>query len=119
MMAAPRQASTALVISAPAGHGRLPVVGTVQHPDHGARGLMRLLSGLVHVLALTPLGSSADNRALPAVYLAASSEGAGVSGAYFKRRRPVRSKLITYDATVAARLWRRSERPTAQPASTS
>ena len=77
---------------------------------------MGVVSGLVHVLALTPLGSSADTGALPAVYLASSPAVAGLSGASFKRLRVARSKPITYDARVAARLWGVSERLTAQPA---
>jgi hypothetical protein len=79
---------------------------------------MGVTSGLVHVLALTPLGSSADKGALPAVYLASSPAVAGLSGRYFKRLRVARSKPITYDARVAARLWSISERLTTQPALT-
>jgi NAD(P)-dependent dehydrogenase (short-subunit alcohol dehydrogenase family) len=89
---------------------------TATNLGRGAGGLMGVMSGLVHVLALTPLGSSADTGALPAVYLASSPAVAAVSGACFKRLRPARSKPITYDATVAAQLWAVSERLTAQPA---
>jgi NAD(P)-dependent dehydrogenase (short-subunit alcohol dehydrogenase family) len=91
---------------------------TATNLGRGAGGLMGLLSGMVGVLALTPLGSSADTGAVPAVYLAASPAVAAVSGAYFKRLRAARSKPITYDAGVAARLWSISERLTTQPALT-
>jgi hypothetical protein len=43
-------------------------------------------------------------------------QAAGRSAAYFERLRLARSKPITYDARVAARLWDVSERLTAQPA---
>jgi NAD(P)-dependent dehydrogenase (short-subunit alcohol dehydrogenase family) len=91
---------------------------TATNLGRGAGGLMGVTSGLVHVLALTPLGSSADKGALPAVYLASSPAVAGLSGRYFKRLRVARSKPITYDARVAARLWSISERLTTQPALT-
>ena len=83
---------------------------TATNFGRGAGGLMGLMSGLVRVLALTPLGSSAAEGALPEVYLASSSEAAGVSGQYFMRLRPAHSKPITYDAGVAARLWSVSEK---------
>jgi NAD(P)-dependent dehydrogenase (short-subunit alcohol dehydrogenase family) len=89
---------------------------TATNLGRGVGGLMGLTSWLVHVLALTPLGSSADKGALPAAYLAASPEVAAASGAYFKRLRVARSKPITYDARVAAQLWGVSERLTAEPA---
>jgi NAD(P)-dependent dehydrogenase (short-subunit alcohol dehydrogenase family) len=89
---------------------------TATNLGRGAGGLMGLMSELVHVLALTPLGSSADKGALPAVYLASSPAVAGLSGAYFKRLRVARSKPITYDDRVAAGLWSISDRLTTQPA---
>ncbi|HEX8863176.1 MAG TPA: SDR family NAD(P)-dependent oxidoreductase [Actinomycetes bacterium] len=89
---------------------------TATNLGRGAGGLMGVMSGLVHLLALTPLGSSADKGALSAVYLAASPEVAAMSGRYFNRLRIARSKPITYDARVAAQLWGVSERLTAQPA---
>jgi NAD(P)-dependent dehydrogenase (short-subunit alcohol dehydrogenase family) len=81
-----------------------------------AGGVMGLMSALVRMLALTPLGSSAAEGALPAVYLASAPEVAGLSGAYFERLRRARSKPITYDAAVAARLWSVSEALVAEPA---
>jgi retinol dehydrogenase 14 len=43
------------------------------------------------------------------VYLATSPEMDGVTGQYFYRGKPARSKPITYDPQVAARLWAASE----------
>jgi len=45
-----------------------------------------------------------------AVYVASSPELDGISGRFFLRRRERRTKRITYDADVAARLWSVSEK---------
>jgi retinol dehydrogenase 14 len=85
---------------------------TTTNFGRGAGGLMGVMSGMAHVLALTSLGSSAEKGALPAVYLASAPGVAAVSGAYFVRLRPPRSKPITYNGEVAARLWTVSEQLT-------
>ena len=77
---------------------------TATNFGRNAGGLMRMMSGLVR-----RLGHTADDSARTAVYLASAHEMDGVTGQYFVRGRPTRSKPITYDATVAARLWRISE----------
>jgi retinol dehydrogenase 14 len=60
-------------------------------------GLMRLI------------GRKAEDSARTAVYLASAHEMDGVTGQYFFHGRPSRSKPITYDTTIAARLWSVSE----------
>jgi hypothetical protein len=52
---------------------------------------------------------SPEKGAETSVYLASSPEVAGVSGRFFLRCHESRTKKITYDAEVAARLWRASE----------
>jgi NAD(P)-dependent dehydrogenase (short-subunit alcohol dehydrogenase family) len=88
---------------------------TATNFGRGAGGLMGLMSSMVRLLALSPLGSSAEQGALPAVYLASSPEVASLSGAYFVRLRAARSKPVTYDAAVAARLWSASQSLIAEP----
>lgn len=48
--------------------------------------------------------SEKDGARTP-VYLAASTEVAGVSGQYFSKCRPVRSSAVSHDADAARRLW--------------
>lgn len=64
-------------------------------------GLMRLI------------GTPAAKSARTAVYLATSPEVAGTTGRYFFKGKPARSKPVTYDREVAARLWAISEQLTA------
>ena len=52
---------------------------------------------------------SPEKGAETSIYVAASPEVAGASGRFFLRCRESRTKKITYDAEVAARLWRVSE----------
>jgi NAD(P)-dependent dehydrogenase (short-subunit alcohol dehydrogenase family) len=53
------------------------------------------------------------------IYLASSPDVAGVSSRFFLRCRESRTKKITYDAEVAARLWRVSENLCAKVTNTS
>jgi retinol dehydrogenase 14 len=52
-----------------------------------------------------PFLASPERGAATSVYLAASSEVAGVTGRYFVRSAPRRSSAASYDRAVAARLW--------------
>ena len=61
---------------------------------------MGLMSGLVLLV-----GSSAESGARTAAYLATSPEMDGATGLYFFHCRAARSKPVTYDPEVAARLW--------------
>ena len=69
----------------------------------GTRGVIRIMSGLMRIIGRRPEGS-----AHTAVYLA-SPDMEGVTGQYFFHDRPARSKPLTYDTDVAARLWSVSE----------
>jgi hypothetical protein len=55
------------------------------------------------------LFKSPEQGAETGVYIAASPEVAGVNGRYFFRNHAERSKPVTYDLTVAQRLWDVSE----------
>lgn len=50
-------------------------------------------------------GLTAEQGAATPVYLAASPEVEGLTGLYYDRRRPVRSRPITYDKDAQERLW--------------
>lgn len=71
---------------------------------HGTHGFIRVMSTLVNIIGRRPEAS-----ARTAVYLAVSPEMEGVSGQYFHHDRPARSKPVTYDVHIAARLWAVSE----------
>ncbi|HEU4897673.1 MAG TPA: SDR family oxidoreductase [Actinomycetota bacterium] len=79
--------------------------------------VMRLLTPLAR-----PFMRSPEEGAATAVWLASSSEAAGVSGRYYLRRRarptPRRSSRRSYDTELARRLWQVSEELTGlrQPA---
>lgn len=65
------------------------------------------LKWIVGKIALTP-EQGADNS----IYLASSSEVAGITGKYFNKREPVQSSPISNDEIVAQKLWEISERLT-------
>ena len=73
----------------------------------GAGGAMGVLSGLVRLV-----GRSAESGARTAVYLATSPEMAEATGLYFFHGKAARSKPVTYDPELAARLWVISEKLT-------
>jgi NAD(P)-dependent dehydrogenase (short-subunit alcohol dehydrogenase family) len=73
----------------------------------GQGGVMGVMSALVHFL-----GQSAERSARTAVYLATSPEVNKSNGLYFFRGKPARSKPVTNDLAVAARLWTISEQLT-------
>jgi NAD(P)-dependent dehydrogenase (short-subunit alcohol dehydrogenase family) len=70
----------------------------------GTRGFIRVMSTLVNVIGRRPEAS-----ARIAMYLATAPQREGVSGQYFHHDRPARSKPVTYDVQIAARLWAVSE----------
>lgn len=73
----------------------------------GLGGFAGVMGGLMRVI-----GRPAEESARTAVYLATSPEMEGVTGQYFFHGKPARSKRITYDREVAARLWAISEQLT-------
>ena len=48
---------------------------------------------------------SPEQGAETLIYLASSSNVAGVTGKYFVKKRPVQSSRASYNQTVAQRLW--------------
>jgi NAD(P)-dependent dehydrogenase (short-subunit alcohol dehydrogenase family) len=72
--------------------------------------LVRLFLPLVHLNSLTP-----EQGARTAVYLASSPDVEGVTGKYFVHEREVPSDPISYDESVAKRLWEVSEKMTSAP----
>jgi NAD(P)-dependent dehydrogenase (short-subunit alcohol dehydrogenase family) len=68
---------------------------------------VRLFLPLVHLSSLTP-----EEGARTAVYLASSPEVESVTGKYFVREREVASDPVSYDESVAKRLWELSEEMT-------
>jgi NAD(P)-dependent dehydrogenase (short-subunit alcohol dehydrogenase family) len=70
----------------------------------GMGGVIGIMGGLMRLI-----GRPAEESARTAVYLATSPQMEGVTGQYFFHGKPACSKPITYDATVAARLWSVSE----------
>jgi NAD(P)-dependent dehydrogenase (short-subunit alcohol dehydrogenase family) len=62
--------------------------------------LYRAAMGVVHLFAKTP-----QQGARTSVYLASSPEVEGISGKYYIDKKPARSSPISYDQSVAARLW--------------
>ncbi len=58
------------------------------------------------------IGKSPENGARSAIYLASSPGVEGVTGKYFANCEATRSSSISYDETVARRLWEVSEKLT-------
>lgn len=85
------------------------------HPGHVATNIWRtnflligpLLSWMMRRVALTP-EQGADNT----IYLISSPDVVGVTGKYFVEREAARSSDLSYDQTVALRLWEFSLRMT-------
>ncbi len=86
------------------------------HPGHVATDIWKTnfplvgpaLKWIMSLFALTP-EEGADNT----IYLAASPEVKGVTGKFFVKREPVQSSVISYDRSVAQKLWEISENITA------
>jgi NAD(P)-dependent dehydrogenase (short-subunit alcohol dehydrogenase family) len=60
--------------------------------------------------------SSPEESALTLIHAASSPELDGISGQFFSKRRPRRTKPVTYDVDVGTRLWSISEMLTAKTA---
>ncbi len=67
------------------------------------------MNGMVRFAGWLRIAHSPEQGARTGIYLASSPEVAGVTGGYFLRSRARRSKPLTYDAGVAARMWAASE----------
>src|SRR5262245_57965910 len=70
---------------------------------HNNRGLITLGVWIAQFTALSP-----EQGAETLIYLATSPEVAGVTGAYFVKKRSVESSVASYDQAVAQRLWQLS-----------
>ncbi|CAA9293122.1 MAG: hypothetical protein AVDCRST_MAG11-268, partial [uncultured Gemmatimonadaceae bacterium] len=66
------------------------------------------VTGLLFALG-APFMVSPERGAATTIYLATSPEVEGVTGRYFRRRRPARSSSGSYDPDAARRLWELSE----------
>jgi NAD(P)-dependent dehydrogenase (short-subunit alcohol dehydrogenase family) len=92
------------------------------HPGHVATDIWRndfsfvgpALKRIMGLFSLTP-EEGADNS----IYLASSSEVAGVTGKYFVRREPAQSSPLSYDENLAEGLWEISEKLTSITSSNS
>jgi NAD(P)-dependent dehydrogenase (short-subunit alcohol dehydrogenase family) len=67
---------------------------------HNNQGVLARLIRLAQLTALSP-----EQGAETLIYLASSSEVAGVTGKYFVKKRPVQSSRASYNQAVAQRLW--------------
>jgi NAD(P)-dependent dehydrogenase (short-subunit alcohol dehydrogenase family) len=86
------------------------VTANVLHPGFVATGFARnngllfdIGMRLTTLFALTP-----EQGAQTSIYLASSPEVEGVSGQYFRNKKAGRSSPVSYDQTVARRLWQTS-----------
>src|SRR3954468_4370904 len=84
------------------------VVANAVHPGVVATGLLADYMGMA--AGRHSFGSTPERGAEPIVYLAASSDLAGVSGRFFDRCTETRSSAASYDDTAARRLWEESIR---------
>jgi NAD(P)-dependent dehydrogenase (short-subunit alcohol dehydrogenase family) len=87
------------------------VTANCLHPGAVATRLGRNNGRIATVLTkvLAPFFRTPEEGADTAVYLATSPEVATTSGAYFARRRLIRSARVSYDVDVQRRLWDASE----------
>lgn len=79
------------------------VTANAVHP--GVVGTELLFGGWAPLRLLRPFLRTPEKGADTLVYLAASPEAAGVSGGYFKDRRPLRASRRARDPEAARRLW--------------
>ena len=86
------------------------VTANCLHPGMVATKLLADGIGIPRPLTSTTklIGSSPEKGAKTSIYLAASPEVEGVSGKYFVRQNPVESSQISYDQSLAGRLWTKS-----------
>jgi NAD(P)-dependent dehydrogenase (short-subunit alcohol dehydrogenase family) len=86
------------------------VTANCLHPGMVATKLLADGIGIPRPLTSTTklIGSSPEKGAKTSIYLAASPEVEGVSGKYFVKEKPVESSQISYDQSLAGRLWKQS-----------
>jgi NAD(P)-dependent dehydrogenase (short-subunit alcohol dehydrogenase family) len=86
------------------------VTANCLHPGVVATKLLADGMGLPRALKSTTklIGSGPEKGAKTSIYLATSPEVEGVSGKYFVKQKPVESSKISYDESLAGRLWKRS-----------
>ncbi|HEX7241050.1 MAG TPA: SDR family oxidoreductase [Longimicrobiaceae bacterium] len=83
------------------------VTANAAHP--GVVGTELLFGGWAPLRLLKPFLRTPEKGADTSVWLAASPEVEGVSGAYFRDRREIRPSEAALDDSAAARLWKASE----------
>lgn len=77
-------------------------------------------NGLLAKVAMTlmrPFALSEDKGAETSIYLASSPEVEGVTGAYFEKKKAIKSSSASYDEEAQRRLWQLSEKLAAKRAS--
>jgi NAD(P)-dependent dehydrogenase (short-subunit alcohol dehydrogenase family) len=86
------------------------VTANCLHPGMVATKLLADGIGIPRPLTSTTklIGSSPEKGAKTLIYLAASPEVEGVNGKYFVKEKPVESSQISYDQSLAGRLWKQS-----------
>jgi NAD(P)-dependent dehydrogenase (short-subunit alcohol dehydrogenase family) len=86
------------------------VTANCLHPGMVATKLLADGIGIPRTLSSTTklIGSSPEKGAKTSIYLATSPEVEGVSGKYFVRQKPVESSQMSYDQSLASRLWKES-----------
>lgn len=67
---------------------------------HNYKGIIKFFTKIIFGFAQSP-----EEGAVTSIYLASSPEVEGVSGKYFINKREANSKDITYDTSVAKKLW--------------
>jgi len=70
------------------------------------------------IMKKMPFFHSAEKGAQVVIYAAAEPSLATVTGQFFMNSKPRKSKPITHDTNIAARLWTLSEQLTSRPATT-
>lgn len=98
--------------------GNRAITVNAVHPGHVATDIWKtnfsflgpFLKGIMKLIALTP-EQGADNS----IFLAASPDVSAVTGKYFVKREAVDSSPLSYDETIAKRLWDVSANLTSLP----
>jgi NAD(P)-dependent dehydrogenase (short-subunit alcohol dehydrogenase family) len=75
----------------------------------GEGGALAFMRAMMRLFRLIGIASTPERGARTMIHLACSDDVAGVTGRFFLRGRERKTRPITYDADVAARLWRMSE----------
>jgi len=90
------------------------VTANCLHPGVVATKLLADGLGIPRALMSTTrlMGASPEKGAKTSIYLATSPAVEGVSGKYFVRQKAVESAKVSYDDTLASRLWRASAKLT-------